>query len=106
VVESVQAATGLFRSVTTIAPDLVQPPGTAYTTDERRRIAAMTIWNYGNASVSDEWSRIGASSTKANAEPFAEDLPVLEILSTESVAPDPQPTQSALAVRLERRSSE
>jgi pimeloyl-ACP methyl ester carboxylesterase len=86
VIESVQAATGLFRLVTTIAPDLVQPPGTAYSADERRRTAAMTIWNYGNASISDEWSRIGANSTKANAEPFAEDLPVLEILSTESVA--------------------
>jgi pimeloyl-ACP methyl ester carboxylesterase len=89
IVESVQAGTGLFRLVTTIAPDLVQPPGTAYTADERRRTAAMTIWNYGNASVSDEWARIGANSTKANEHPFAADLPVLEILSTESVSTMP-----------------
>jgi pimeloyl-ACP methyl ester carboxylesterase len=86
IIESVQAATGLFRMVATIAPDLIQPPGTAFTADERRRYAAMTIWNYGNASVSDEWSRIGANSTKAAAQPFAKDLPVLEILSTESIA--------------------
>ncbi|HEY4267414.1 MAG TPA: alpha/beta hydrolase [Galbitalea sp.] len=85
VVEGLQATSGLFRVVTTIAPDLVQPPGTAYTKDERARIAAMTNWNYGNVSVSDEWSRIGANSTKAAAHPFASDLPVLEILSTESV---------------------
>jgi pimeloyl-ACP methyl ester carboxylesterase len=85
VVEGLQATSGLFRVVTTIAPDLVQPPGTAYTKDERARIAAMTNWNYGNVSVSDEWSRIGANSTKAAAHPFAADLPVLEILSTESV---------------------
>ncbi|CAN5359310.1 alpha/beta hydrolase [soil metagenome] len=85
IVEGLQAGSGLFRAVTTIAPDLVQPPGTAYTDDERSRIAAMTNWNYGNASVSDEWSRIGANSTKAAAHPFAADLPVLEILSTESV---------------------
>jgi pimeloyl-ACP methyl ester carboxylesterase len=85
VAEGLQAGSGLFRVVTTIAPDLVQPPGTAYTKDERARIAAMTNWNYGNVSVSDEWSRIGANSTKAAAHPFASDLPVLEILSTESV---------------------
>ena len=88
--ESVQAATGLFRLVTTIAPDLVQPPGTAYTAAERRRIAAMTNWNYGNASLSDEWSRIGANSTKAAMHPFAPDLPVLEVLSTESVTIMPE----------------
>lgn len=90
VVDGVLAATGLVRVVTTISPDLVQPPGTAYTADERRRTAAMTNWNYGNASVSDEWSRIGANSTKANAHPFATDLPVLEILSTESVSIMPE----------------
>lgn len=89
-VERVQAATGLVRVVTTIVPDLVQPPGTAYTADERRRTAAMTNWNYGNVSVSDEWSRIGANSTQANAHPFAADLPVLEILSSESVSIMPE----------------
>lgn len=90
IVESVLAATGLFRVVTTIAPELVQPPGTAYTANERRRTAAMTNWNYGNASVSDEWSRIGANSTKAAMHPFATDLPVLEILSSESVTTMPE----------------
>lgn len=85
-VESVQAMIGLFRVVTTIAPDLVQPPGSAYTVDERHRTAVMTNWNYGNKSVSDEWSRIGANSTKAAMHPFAADLPVLEILSSDSVA--------------------
>lgn len=90
VVEGIQAKTGLFRLVTAIAPDLIQPPGTAYTPDDRRRTAAMTNWNYGNVSISDEWSRIGANSTKANARPFAADLPVLEILSSESVTTMPE----------------
>jgi len=85
IIEGLQAASGLFRIVTTIAPDLIQPPGSAYTADERASIAAMTNWNYGNASISDEWSHIGANSTKAAAQPFASDLPVLEILSSESV---------------------
>jgi pimeloyl-ACP methyl ester carboxylesterase len=90
VVEGLQAASGLVRVVTTIAPDLVQPPGDAYTDEERRRTAVMTNWNYGNASVSDEWSRIGANSTKAAVHPFAADLPVLEILSSESVTYTPE----------------
>jgi pimeloyl-ACP methyl ester carboxylesterase len=90
IVDSVQAATGLVRVVTTIAPDLVQPPGTAYTADERRRTAVMTNWNYGNVSVSDEWSRIGANSTKAAMHPFATDLPVLEILASDSVTMMPE----------------
>ena len=97
IVEGIQAGVGLFRWVTAISPDLVQPPGKAYTVDERRRTAAMTTWNYGNPSVSDEWSRIGANSTKANANPFAADLPVLEILSSESVKnmPDWLPNHEA-----------
>ncbi len=90
IVEGIQAGTGLFRLVTTVAPDLIQPPGTAYTPDDRRRTAAMTNWNYGNFSISDEWGRIGANSTKANSQPFAADLPVLEILSSESVTMMPE----------------
>lgn len=97
VVEGLQAASGLVRIVTTIAPDLVQPPGDAYTDEERRRTAVMTNWNYGNAAISDEWSRIGANSTKAAVHPFDADLPVLEILSSESVTymPDWLPVHEA-----------
>ncbi|MFN4001826.1 MAG: alpha/beta fold hydrolase [Microcella sp.] len=76
---------GVVRAVTTIAPHLVQPPGDAYTPAERRQTHALTNWNYGNPSVSDEWSRLGANSTMAAAKPFAADVPVLEMLSTESV---------------------
>ncbi|MET0830413.1 MAG: alpha/beta hydrolase [Microbacterium sp.] len=85
ITEGVAGALGLYRVVTTIAPDLIQPPGTAFTAEERRRTAAMSNWNYGNPSMSDEWSQIQANSTKAAAQPFAADLPVLEMLSTESV---------------------
>jgi pimeloyl-ACP methyl ester carboxylesterase len=85
IAENVQRTLGLFRAVTAIDPQLIQPPGNAYTAEERRRIAAMTNWNYGNLSISDEWSRIGANSTKADARPFPADIPVLEFLSTDSV---------------------
>jgi hypothetical protein len=50
----------------------------------------MTNWNHGNSSISDEWSQIGANSTKAAALPFAADLPVLEMLATESVDTMPE----------------
>jgi len=80
---------GLLRVASTLDPDLIQPPGTAYTVDERHRIAAMTNWNYGNVSISDEWSQIGANSTKANLEPLPANLPVLEILSSDSVSTMP-----------------
>lgn len=85
ITEGIAGALGLYRAVTTIAPDLIQPPGTAYTAEERRRTAAMSNWNYGNPSISDEWSRIAANSTKAAAQPFSAELPVLEMLSSESV---------------------
>jgi len=83
--DAMLAGSGVVRWVTTIAPDLIQPPGDAYTAEERVGIAALTRWNYGNLAVSDEWSRIGANSTKAHAQPFAADLPILEMLSSESV---------------------
>lgn len=89
-VDATLAGSGLMRWVTTIAPDLIQPPGDAYTAEERVGIAALTTWNYGNLSVSDEWSRIGANSTRADAEPFAADLPILEMLSSESVESMPE----------------
>jgi pimeloyl-ACP methyl ester carboxylesterase len=89
VMDAAVSALGLVRVVATVAPEVIQPPGTAYTLEERRRIAAMTNWNYGNLSVSDEWSQIGANSTKAAAQPFAADLPVLEMLSSESVSTMP-----------------
>lgn len=85
VIEGIARTLGLYRVVTTIAPDLIQPPGDAYTTEERRRTTAMSNWNYGNPSLADEWSQIAANSTKAAAQPFHADLPVLEILSSESV---------------------
>jgi pimeloyl-ACP methyl ester carboxylesterase len=89
VIEGVLGALGLYRAVTTIAPDLIQPPGTAFTHEERRRIAALSNWNYGNPSIADEWSQIEANSTKAAEQPFAADLPVLEMLSSESVETTP-----------------
>jgi pimeloyl-ACP methyl ester carboxylesterase len=79
---------GLVRLVTTIAPSLIQPPGTAYTQHERAQTAALTNWNYGNESISDEWAQIGANSTKANTKPLPANIPVLEFLSSETVTSD------------------
>lgn len=83
--EGVQAGLGLYRWVTSIAPDLIQPPGTAYSASERERTAAMSKWNYGNLSIADEWAQLAANSTKTSARPFPKTIPVLEFLATESI---------------------
>ncbi len=87
--EAVVGALGLYRWVTSVAPDLIQPPGTAYTPAERERTAAMSKWNYGNLSIADEWAQLAANSTKTAAHPFPANIPVLEFLSSESVASMP-----------------
>lgn len=87
-VERTLEGLGLMRLVSTIAPSIIQPPGTAYTTHERDQTAALTNWNYGNESISDEWAQIGANSTKASAKPLPANIPVLEFLSSESVNSD------------------
>ena len=97
-IEGVVAGLGLHRWVTTLAPDLVQPDGTAFTPAERAHIAAMSRWNYGNLSLADEWAQLAANSTKASAHPFPKDVPVLEFVSSQSAASQP--------VWLERRRAE
>ncbi len=76
---------GLVRVANALAPALVQPNGTAFTKDERKRIVAMTDWTFGNASVSDEWARMAANSTKAAALPIPAGIPVLEMLATDTI---------------------
>jgi pimeloyl-ACP methyl ester carboxylesterase len=80
---------GLMRVVTTIAPDIIQPPGDAYTRVERKLTAALTNWNYGNVSVSDEWAQIGANSTKASTEPIPVDIPVIDFIASDTINSDP-----------------
>lgn len=89
VTERVVQALGLFRWAAALVPDLVQPPGEAFTAEERRRLAVMANWNYGNPAIADEWARIAANSTVAAAQPFAPDRPVLQLLSSDSVATIP-----------------
>lgn len=89
ITERTLAALGVVRWATMIDPKLVRPTGSAFTGDDLRHIAVMTNWNYGNLSISDEWSRLAANSTAAAAKPIPADIPVLEFLSTDSVATIP-----------------
>ncbi|GAA3870109.1 alpha/beta hydrolase [Leifsonia kafniensis] len=77
---------GLTRVANAVAPVLVQPDGTAFTKDDRARLVAMADWNFGNASVSDEWAQLAANSTKTAATPLPASVPVLDFLATESLA--------------------
>ena len=80
---------GLMRLVTTIAPDIIQPPGNAYTPLERKLTAALTNWNYGNLSISDEWAQIGANSTKASTKPIPVVIPVIDFIASDTINSDP-----------------
>lgn len=77
---------GLTRVANAVVPALVQPPGTAFTEDDRARLVAMADWNFGNVSVSDEWAQLAANSTKTAATPLPAGVPVLDFLATESLA--------------------
>lgn len=87
--EKTLANLGLMRLVTTIAPDIIQPPGNAYTPSERKLTAALTNWNYGNPSISDEWAQIGANSTKASTKPIPTDMPVIDFIASDTINSDP-----------------
>jgi pimeloyl-ACP methyl ester carboxylesterase len=80
---------GVFRLITLISPNSIQPPGDAYTQSERDQITALTNWNYGNVSNSDEWAHITANSTMVSTLPLPADLPVLQFLATATIASNP-----------------
>lgn len=84
-IESTLRTLGTVRVASTLMPSLVTPPGDAFTADELQRIVRMTNWNYGNASVADEWAHLAANSTTTAAEPIPADIPTLQFLSTESL---------------------
>ncbi len=81
--------TGLVRAAFTLSPGLAEPKGSAYTADERARIRAMSIWNFGNAAVSDETNRMGSNAAALRGVTYPDRLPVLDFLASESVATDP-----------------
>ena len=81
--------TGLVRAAFTLSPGLAEPDGNAYTADERARIRAMSIWNFGNAAVADETNRTGSNATALQGVTYPDRLPVLDFLSSDSVATIP-----------------
>ena len=93
-VGAVLRTTGLVRAAITVSPGLAEPKGSAYTSDERAQIRAMTIWNYGNAAVSDETNRMGSNATALRGITYPDRLPVLDLLSSDSVATLPHWVES------------
>ena len=49
----------------------------------------MTIWNFGNAAVADETNRTGSNARALQGVTYPDRLPVLDLLSTDSVATMP-----------------
>jgi pimeloyl-ACP methyl ester carboxylesterase len=85
---TVLAATGLVRAAFTLSPGLAEPKGSAYTPDQRAQIRAMSIWNFGNAAVSDETNRMGSNATALRGVTYPDRLPVLDFLASESATMD------------------
>ena len=78
--------TGVVRAAITVSHSLAEPKGSAYTADERAQIRAMTIWNFGNAAVADETNRTGSNAGALQGVTYPDGLPVLDLLSSDSVA--------------------
>jgi pimeloyl-ACP methyl ester carboxylesterase len=85
--EGLIAASGLARWAATIAPSLVEPEGTAYTSRERDQMRKMAIWNFGNPSVVDETNRIAENARKVQGMRYPDDLPVLTLLASAKETP-------------------
>ena len=49
----------------------------------------MSIWRFGNAAVSDETNRTGSNAAALHGVTYPDGLPVLDFLSTDSVATIP-----------------
>ena len=93
-VGAVLRKSGLVRAAITLAPGLAEPAGGAFTAEERARIRAMTMWNYGNAAVADETDRMAGNAAALRGVGYPDDLPVLEFLSSDSVATLPRWVES------------
>ena len=80
---------GLVRVAYTLLPSLVESTGDAHTAGQRAQMRAMAIWGFGNAALADETNRAGSNARALRGATYPDDLPVLEFLSTESVASMP-----------------
>jgi pimeloyl-ACP methyl ester carboxylesterase len=88
-VGAVLGTTGVVRAANTAFPGLAEPTGSAYGADERAQMRAMTIWNFGSAAAADETNRIGSNAKALQGVTYPDGLPVLGLLSTDSVATIP-----------------
>jgi pimeloyl-ACP methyl ester carboxylesterase len=92
--ERLPASTGLLRWLQALAPDLVPglalPEHTAHTDQEREQIHRMTIWNFGNQAVTDEWRRVGNNARRLEDVGFPEELPVLAFVAQETIEHNPR----------------
>jgi len=80
---------GLVRAANTIAPNLAEPTSDDYTQDERRRMRLMSTWNFGNPAVADETNRLASNASELNGVTYPDTVPVLYLLSTDSVSTIP-----------------
>jgi pimeloyl-ACP methyl ester carboxylesterase len=76
------STSGLLRAATVLAPALVEPDGTAHTSDERRRMRLMQNWNYANPALSDEAEQAARNFAVVDDLTYPDDLPVLSFIKS------------------------
>jgi pimeloyl-ACP methyl ester carboxylesterase len=81
------AVSGLLRAVTTAAPSLIEPGGTAYTPQEREQRRAMTKWNSANPAILDEANQGAHNFAVVQDMTYPDDVPVLSFIKKEGNQP-------------------
>jgi len=81
------STSGLLRAVTSVAPSLSTPDGTAYTERERDQIRVMTNWNHANRAILDEANRGARNFSVVEDLTYPRDLPVLSFIKKEGSQP-------------------
>ena len=81
--------TGLVRVANTLLPALAEPAGDAFTPSEREDIRLMTSWNFGNDALANETALMGHNAQQLQGISYADDLPVLTFLASDSLASIP-----------------
>jgi pimeloyl-ACP methyl ester carboxylesterase len=89
-IDRILSAIGLVRIVVAAAPGLADPSSDDFTPAELERMRTMTSWNYGNAAVADETARMGSNAAALNGVTYPETMPVLDFLSSDSIATIPE----------------
>ncbi|WP_255770715.1 alpha/beta fold hydrolase [Pseudarthrobacter sulfonivorans] len=86
--ERLPSTLGLVRWAAALG--LLDPDGSGYTPSEITQMRMLTSWNFGNAAVTDETSRVGENAAKLQGLSYPSRIPVLMLLSQDTLNSRPE----------------